>query len=413
MNSSNNPIETTSRFACSRRSFMSSTAATMSTLVMAPQLVRGADANTKISIGLIGCGGRGSWIANLFKQNGGYEITAAADYFQDKVDAFGQKYNIDPSRRFTGLNGYKKLLECKLDAVAIETPPCFHPEQAAAAVDAGKHVYVAKPIAVDVPGCRTIGESGRKATGKKLVFLVDFQTRATAFYQEAVKRVHDGAIGKFTFAETCYQCGALGLHAPPSPEPEARLRNWAFDIALSGDIIVEQNIHTLDVMNLVFQKPPLNLTGSGGLKVLIEVGDCYDHFGLVYQYDDGVPALFNSKQYNDGAGEHDKGIVVNVMGSLGRLETKYGGKVMILGKNFYAGGTTGAIYQEGAMANIATFHRQITSSDCNNTTVEPSVQSNMIAIMGRMAAYQKKTISWDELFKSDEKLDLKLAGLKG
>jgi len=412
MNSNYNPSELINSANCSRRSFIYGTAATMSALIMAPQLIRGADANTKISLGLIGCGGRGSWIANLFKQNGGYEIVAAADYFQDKVDAFGQKFNIDPSKLFTGLNGYKKLLECKLDAVAIISPPCFHPEQAAAAVDASKHVYLAKPIAVDVPGCLTIADSGKKARDKKQAFLIDFQTRSTQFYQEAIKRVHEGAIGKFTFGETCYQCGALGLHAQPGT-PEARLRNWVFDIALSGDIIVEQNIHTLDVMNWVFQKPPIHVVGSGGRKVRLEAGDCNDHFGLLYQYDEGVPVVFNSKQYKDGADEHDKGIMVNVMGSLGRLETKYGGKVMILGKNFYAGGTTGGIYQDGAVANIATFYKQITSGEFNNTTVEPSVQSNMIAIMGRTAAYQKKLITWDEFAKSNEKLDLKLDGLKG
>jgi len=381
-------------------------------MIIAPQLVRGAEANSKVSLGLIGCGGRGSWIANLFKQNGGYEIVAAADYFQDRVDSFGQKFNIDPSRRYTGLNGYKKLLESKVDAVAIESPPYFHPEQAAAAVDAGKHVYLAKPVAVDVPGCRTISESGKKASEKKQAFLIDFQTRSTAFYQEAIKRVHEGAIGKFTFGEACYQCGALGLHAQPG-SPEARLKNWVFDIALSGDIIVEQNIHTLDVMNWVFQKPPLHAVGSGGRKVRIEAGDCWDHFGLLYQYDDGVPVVFNSKQYNDGAGEHDKGISVEVFGSLGRLETKYGGKVRILGKNFYAGGATGSIYQDGALANIATFHRQITSGEINNSTVESSVQSNMIAILGRTAAYGKKIVTWDELLKSSEKMDPKLDGLKG
>ncbi|MDD4870488.1 MAG: Gfo/Idh/MocA family oxidoreductase [Kiritimatiellae bacterium] len=396
---------------CSRRNFMHGSAAVLSTMIIAPKLVRGAEANSKLSLGLIGCGGRGTWIADLFMKNGGYEIAACADYFQDKVDAFGQKFNIDPSRRYTGLNCHKKMVESKLDAVAIISPPYFHPEQAAAAVEAGKHVYLAKPIAVDVPGCKSIDESGKKATEKKLAFLIDFQTRANQFYQEAVKRVHEGAIGNITFSEACYQCGALNIRATPGT-PEARLRNWPFDIALSGDIIVEQNIHTLDVMNWIFQKPPINVFGSGGRKVRLEAGDCWDHFGLIYQYDNGVPVVFNSKQYNDGAGEHDKGIVVNVFGSLGRVETKYGGKVMILGKNFYAGGATGDIYKEGAVNNIATFHKQITSGAISNTTVEPSVQSNMIAIMGRTAAYQHKLVTWDELKNSTEKLDPKLDGLK-
>jgi hypothetical protein len=155
------------------------------------------------------------------------------------------------------------------------------------------------------------------------------------------------------------------------------------------------------------------VVGSGGRKVRLEAGDCWDHFALVYQYDDGVAVTFSSKQYNDGAGEHDKGIVVDVFGSLGRLNTKYGGKVMILGKNFYAGGATGSIYKDGAVTNIATFHKQITSGDFSNTTVEPSVQSNLIAILGRTAAYQHRVVTWDELMKSSEKVDLKLDGLKG
>ena len=146
-------------------------------------------ANSKINLGIIGCGGRGTWIAKLFQQHGGYNLVAAADYFADRVDALGDALGVKPPQRFTGLSGYRRLLEQPLDAVAIISPPYFHPEQAAAAVAAGKHVYVAKPIAVDVPGCRTIEQSGQKATEKKLCFLVDFQTRADAFYIEALKRV--------------------------------------------------------------------------------------------------------------------------------------------------------------------------------------------------------------------------------
>jgi myo-inositol 2-dehydrogenase/D-chiro-inositol 1-dehydrogenase len=108
---------------------------------------------------------------------------AVADYFQDHADEVGEKFKVPSANRFTGLSGYRKLLEQKLDAVVVETPPYFHPEHAAAGVEAGKHVYLAKPIAVDVPGCLTIAESGKKATAKKLCFLVDFQTRANKLYQ--------------------------------------------------------------------------------------------------------------------------------------------------------------------------------------------------------------------------------------
>ena len=110
-----------------------------------------------------------------------------ADYFPDRADAAGEKFQVDAARRFTGLSAYKRLLEQKLDAVVIESPPYFHPIHASAAVEAGKHVYCAKPVSVDVPGCHTMAESGRKATEKKLVFLIDFQTRAHPSYQEAVR----------------------------------------------------------------------------------------------------------------------------------------------------------------------------------------------------------------------------------
>ncbi len=371
--------------------------------------VRAADTD-RIKIGIIGCGGRGAWIAGLFAAHGGYDVVACADYFQDKVDALGQKLNIDPSRRFTTLSGYKKLLECKLDAVAIETPPYFHPEQAAAAIDAGKHVYLAKPLAVDVPGCRTITETARKAREKKRAMLVDFQHRANPFYQETIKRVHEGAIGTFTYGEAFNQCDGLSLQVPPGT-PEARLRNWIFDIALSGDPMVEINIHTLDVMNWIFQKPPLSVVGSGGRKVVHETGDCWDHCGLMFQYADGVPVTFTSKRYKDGA-ENDKHLIVNVYGTEGRVNTKYGGREIIMGKNFYAGGTTGGLYKEGVVSNIATFHKQVTTGDFQNPTVEPSVQSNLIAIMGRTAAFKRKLITWDDIKGCNEKLDAKLDGLK-
>ncbi len=147
-----------------------------------------------------------------------------ADYFPDKAEAAGEKFQVDKTRRFTGLSAYQRLLEQKLDAVAIESPPYFHPEHAAAAIEAGKHVYCAKPIAVDVPGCQTMAESGRKATEKKLVFLVDFQTRAHPSYQEAVRLVHAGGIGRIISGEAGYQTGDTwgGMDALLRDNPEQR-----------------------------------------------------------------------------------------------------------------------------------------------------------------------------------------------
>jgi len=181
----------------SRRNFIAGTGASvLGVTVLSPGLVGGAQANAKIDIGLIGCGKRGKWIADLFLKHGGYKVVAVADYFQDRADGAGEQFKVPGERRFTGLSGYKRLLEQKLDAVVIESPAYFHPEHAAAAVQAGKHVYLAKPIAVDVPGCLTVEASGRLASARKLCFHVDFQTRTNKLYQDAVERVHRGELGK-------------------------------------------------------------------------------------------------------------------------------------------------------------------------------------------------------------------------
>jgi predicted dehydrogenase len=399
-----------------RRRFMAGAgAAAVSFAVIKPELVRGSAANSKINLGLIGCGGRGTWIAKLFKEHGGYNVVAVADYFQDRADNAGNELGVPPANRFTGLKGYLKVLE-KVDAVALENPPYFRPEQAAAAVEAGKHVYAAKPIAVDVPGCLSIGDSGKRASARKLAFLIDFQTRADPFYQEALKRVHEQkALGQFAFGQAMYHAGdpftrGYDLWRKDPESAETRLRAWGLDKILSGDIITEQNIHTLDVMNWIMGEPPLWAVGTGGRKFR-PVGTCYDTFSLLFQYPNNVGITFSSRQ-SEGHGTQPEGIRNRMFGTEGILETEYGGQVLIRGKNFYRGGSSPGIYQDGAVANIKTFYESVTGGKFDNPTVEPSVRSNLITILGRTAAYETRMVTWDEVLKSKEKLDANLKGLK-
>jgi predicted dehydrogenase len=396
-----------------RREFIAGAgAAVISFSIMRPEVARGSEANSKIALGMIGCGGRGTWIADLFQQHGGYEIVAAMDYFPDKVEAFGAKFNVAPERRYSGLQGYRRMLEGKVDAVAIESPPYFHPEQAAAAVDAGAHVYLAKPVAVDVPGCRSIEASSGKATAKNRCFLVDFQTRTDPFYQEAIKRVHNGDIGPILCGEAAYWAGSPFLRqleqlkADPA-DPERRLRAWGVDRALSGDIITEQNIHALDVATWVMDTHPLRATGKGGLKSRAE-GNCWDHFSLIFTFPGDVLVTFASKQF--GAGHDD--ILCRMYGAQGTLDTHYAGSVAIRGNVPYEGGTSPDLYKEGAVRNIATFYDDVTQGRFSNPTTAPSVRSNLTTILGRTAAYKHAEVSWEELMKSKEKLDPKLHGLK-
>lgn len=413
-----NPASTTPHATrnVSRRHFMADAGAAAATITLIrPELVFGFAANSKVNLGLIGCGGRGTWIAKLFQQHGGYNVVAAADYFQDRVDTAGSTLDVKPTQRFTGLSGYRRLLDQPLDAVVIESPPYFHPEQAAAAVDAGKHTYVAKPIAVDVPGCHTIEASGRKATEKKLCFQVDFQTRADEFYIEALKRVRDGAIGKFAFGEATYHAGVPWTgqieFLRKSPDaPEARLRAWGLDRVLSGDIITEQNIHAIDVASWIMDQPPVCAFGTGARKVR-DFGNCFDTFSVVFQYPDNVGITFSSRQF-EGHGTQPDGIRNRMFGTKGVLETQYGGKVFIRGKNFWKGGSSPQIYQQGAVSNIAAFHAHIRSGDCQNISVPPSVRSNLMTILGRTAAYTGQVVQWDQLLKSSERLDPGLKGLK-
>lgn len=184
------------------------------------------------------------------------------------------------------------------------------------------------------------------------------------------------------------------------------------DRILSGDIITEQNIHTLDVASWIMNQPPLCAFGTGGRKVR-DIGDCWDTFSVVFQYPDNVGITFSSRQFN-AHGSQPEGIRNRMFGTEGVLETEYGGKVFIRGrtKNFYAGGSTPTIYESGAVTNIATFHANIQKGDCSNPTVAPSVRSNLLTILGRTAAYTGQVVHWDQLLKSDERLEFNPKGLK-
>jgi len=389
-----------------RRMFMSGAMAG-TIAVLKPSVVFGTQANSRIELGLIGCGGRGNWITNLFNETGKYRFVACADYFEDRVKGTGDRLQIDPKRRHSGLSGYRKLLEEKLDAVVIETPPFFHPEQASAAVDAGKHVFLAKPIAIDVPGCKSIAESGKRATSRKLVFVVDFQTRANEFYREAVRRVHAGDLGRLVMGEANYPWEGGGRGGPPVSKEE-RLRNWYYVLQMSGDFIVEQSIHALDVATWIAGKDPIRAIGTGGRSLRAE-GSIWDHFAVTYWFPDDVVLSFTSIQSIPGVTDE---IRCRFFGSEGVIDTDYFSGVIIRGRKSYKGGRFQELYTTGAQANIETFYQNITEGRCENETVAPSVRSNLTAVLGREAAYRGGEVTWQSLMQSRERLEPDLSGLK-
>lgn len=390
-----------------RRHFLAATAAAGTLTWLKPGTVFGAAANTMIEIGLIGCGGRGRWIADLFAQSGQYKLVACADYFQDKADAVGENLGIAPGRRYTGLSGYKRLLESQLDAVVIETPPYFHPEQALAAVEAGKHVYLAKPVAVDVPGCMTIAQAGKLASEKKLVFRVDFQTRANEHFREAVRLVHGGAIGQLVMVEAFYPWAGGGRGVPPAT-PEEQLRHWYFVLPISGDFIVEQSIHSLDIATWVINADPVRARGTGGRKVR-PPGSIWDHFAVQYFFPGDLVLSFTCIQSIPFVKDE---IRVRAFGSDGTFDADYYTGVTLRGKEDGVRASVGDLYKDGTVVNIKEFHEAVLKGDCANATVAPSVRSNLTAILGRDASYHGGEITWNALLKKNQKLEPNLKGLR-
>jgi myo-inositol 2-dehydrogenase / D-chiro-inositol 1-dehydrogenase len=385
-----------------RRDFLKTTAAAAGWTIVSSSAVRGTQANGRLEIGIIGSGGRGRFVARLFEQHTNTKVVALHDYFDDRVQKLGDELSVPPDARFTGLDGYRRLLERKCDAVCIESPPYYHPEQTLATLQAGKHVYLAKPLAVDVAGCLEIQDAARKA-GDRLKVLVDFQTRRDPLFQEAASRVHRGDIGRAVMGHVYYHAGRLRPQAPEGT-PTARLRNWVFDKALSGDIIVEQNIHVIDVANWYLQGHPLAAHGTGGRKARVDVGDCWDHFVVTFTYPNDVLVDFSSAQFTRGFDD----LRTRVYGTNGTVDSAYEGPVKITGQELWEGGTTKGLYTSGTVGNIQDFHAALTAGAPLADTLTPSVESNLASILGRMAAYEKRTVTWDEMMKDRRRIDPKL-----
>ena len=387
-----------------RRNFLkTATATTAGALLLSPRSALGAEANSKLQLGLIGCGGRGPWIGSLFQETTNTKVVAVHDYFRDRSNMAGQRLEVEEGRRYVGMDGVGELLNSGVDAVAIISPPYFHPDQVAAALAAGKHVYLAKPIAVDVPGCNAIAAAAKPVAGKRSVW-VDFQTRVDPLFMEAAKRIHGGDIGDPVICQGYYHTGRLGIKTPPGTET-ARLRNWVFDKALSGDIIVEQNIHVIDVVNWYLKGHPEKAIGTGGRRVRTDVGDCWDHFVVRFHYPNDVLVDFSSSQFAPGGFDD---ICIRLFGSKGMVESHYGGDVFLKNKeNPWQGGKTEQIYRDGAVANMKLFCDSI----ANNAPIDNSQEaadSNLSSILGRMAAYEHGMVTWDEMLAKNEKLDAQL-----
>jgi predicted dehydrogenase len=392
-----------------RRTFLKTAAASVT--LVSSAAVRGSTANSKIEFGILGSGGRGNFVTRKFMDNAGNDIkvVAAQDPFADRLQVMQDRYDIPKNRCYPGLDAHHALIESGVDAVAVTSPPYFHADQVEAAVKANKHVWMAKPVAPDTNGCLRILECAKKVEGK-LNFLIDFQTRNSPNFKECIRRVHDGDIGDLVLGQCYYLAGRLGVQSKPGmSEDEARLRNWVFDIKLSGDIIVEQNVHVIDVANWYIGAHPLRAYGTGGRKARTDVGDCWDHFICTFWYPGDVKIDFCSGQYLKGYDD----LCVRMYGSKGTAESHYcganwgQGPVRITGDNPWPGVERDNTWDSGIDNNVKDFVNGIRSGNVVNHGKD-AVESTLTGVLGRMAAYEGREVTWEEMIKKNEKFEVSL-----
>ena len=395
-----------------RRDFIKKASAASGAFVLMKQsLVRGAEARSKVKVGIIGLGGRGSLIAKLAVENGGYEIAAIADYFEQTAQAAGAQFGIEKEKRFWGLNGYKKLIASGVDALICETPPCFFPDHVSEGVEAGCHIYMAKPVAADTWGTLKVRDAATKAKEKGLVFFVDFQKRTEPFIIETVKRLHNGDAGRLS--QISVLCNTDGFRDPPREATiENRLKNliWVNDIELGGGHIVNYDIHAVDVALWIAQANPVSAMGASRKAAGKDSGNSHRAYSVTYKFENGI--IMNH------LGEHMRNLhggAINCMafGDQGYGETNYDGKAWLRSnKRSYRGGEVENLYNEGIKRNLATFRKNVLEGDCENPTAERSINATLATILGREAAARNCILTWDELLKENQKLDVDITGLQ-
>lgn len=364
----------------------------------------------KIKLGVIGCGGRGSWIAKHFQAHGGYEMMAVADYFAEVANPCGDALGVHSARRFSTLSGYKRLLEFGVEAVALETPPYFFPAHAAAAVAAGMHVYMAKPVAVDVPGALAIESAAKTATAKALCFFVDYQMPTDPGNQEVARRIHALEFGKIAQVQTCGMGSGFSDPAKTSTI-ESRLQHliWVNDVAIGCDYIGNYDIHAIDAALWAIGERPSAAMGDSRICRTDPHGDSHDVCSVIYEYANGaVHNHFGEALGNQTTGE----LSCRVHGVNGNALLNYWGKATMRSSDDAFSSEVENLYDSGVVRNIASFYLQVTENRFQNDTVRRAVDGVLACVLGREAAARHSRLTMDELIQENKRLELDLTELK-
>jgi predicted dehydrogenase len=385
------------RFPVSRRDFVKTAAAASVAAALPGNLgvfARGADA---IKVGVIGCGGRGTGATlDCLNADPGIEVVALGDLVPDRVasaleklkKAFPERVNVPASRCFTGFDNYLGVCSCPdVNLIVTAAPPGFRPIHLKAAVEAGKHVFMEKPVAVDPVGVRSVMASSDLAARKGLAIVAGTQRRHQTLYLELMKRVHDGQIGEIVAAQCYWNMGDLWVRKrePNMTEMEWQCRNWLYFTWLSGDHLVEQHVHNIDVVNWAIGALPKNVLGMGGRQVRVapEYGNIFDHFFVEFEYPNGVRVASVCRQ-TKGCAERVEERIVGTKGvalSAGEIRGEKPWK-----------------FQEKETNPYVLEHVDLIASIRSGKPLNEGRQiaeSTMCAIMGRMSAYTGRAISWE------------------
>ncbi|RPH51760.1 MAG: gfo/Idh/MocA family oxidoreductase [Planctomycetota bacterium] len=390
-----------------RREFIRTAAATAAATALQAPLVH-AGGTDLLKVGLIGCGGRGTGAAEqALNADPNVKLVAMGDAFSDRLQSslkilkktLPDKVDVKEENCFVGFDAYKGVLDAS-DVVLLCEPHHFRPSHIKAAIEAGKHVFAEKPVAVDGPGVRSVLETCELARKKNLSVVSGLCLRYSTGFQEMMKRVHDGEIGDVValFAND-YRSGRW---ARPRQEGWSdmlwHMRNWYNFTWLSGDFNVEQHVHYLDVCAWAMKDTyPVKALGMGGRQVLVEpeYGNIYDHFSVTYEYANGTRLVSNTRQQKGCKND----MSAFAVGTKGRA-TMTEGRWQIFGeKPWEYKGKDKSIYQ----VEHDEFFASIRSGKPINNGDYMS-KSSLLAIMGRMAAYTGQLITWDQALNSKQDL---------
>ncbi|MDQ6699981.1 MAG: Gfo/Idh/MocA family oxidoreductase [Acidobacteriota bacterium] len=368
----------------SRRDFLARTGATGAT-ILAPQIVRGAQANSALSVGLIGCGRRGTFVTGYFARNEFAKVAALCDIYDDQIQQAAQKFS--GARHF---KDYKEVLASDVDAVYIATPPYLHPEHFEAAVKARKHIFMEKPAGVDPAGCRRVIEAAKRADKTKRI-TVDYQQRYGTDYRKAYEIVKSGELGPVVAIRASWIGGGLPVREGVAADQE-KMRNWLFYRERSGDIIVEQNCHNLDVVNWFMGTHPVRAFGYGGRQVRNNIGNIMDNLAATYHFENGVIFSYSANQFSKG-GFAD--VSETFICEKGAINTSRRGYKLY---NKEKGGPPEEVVTKGDITQEAVdrFIEGARTGQIENAAFT-AAESTLTAIMAREAIYSGKETTWDRI----------------